>query len=61
MSEKWRESWEWGLRIPQVTGVQYVRSDPKHSDDLKKIKEEVFVSQELGIDVEFKEGLQVKG
>ncbi|KAF6815518.1 FAD dependent oxidoreductase [Colletotrichum plurivorum] len=48
-------------KLPGYTISQYVRSDPKHSDDLKTIKEEVLTFQELGVDVEFKEGLQVKG
>ncbi|KAF6791381.1 FAD dependent oxidoreductase [Colletotrichum sojae] len=48
-------------KLPGYTISQYVPSHPKHSDYLKEIKEEVLVSQELGVNVEFKEGLQVKG
>ncbi|TLD11895.1 hypothetical protein PspLS_11231 [Pyricularia sp. CBS 133598] len=48
-------------QVPAYTISQYSRNDPKHAEDLEEIKKEVQLAQQLGIDVEFNEGLQVKG
>ncbi|TLS28063.1 hypothetical protein PpBr36_00114 [Pyricularia pennisetigena] len=48
-------------QVPGYTVSQYSRNDPKHADDMEEIKKEVQLAQQLGIDVEFNEGLQVKG
>ncbi|TDZ46106.1 putative Rieske 2Fe-2S iron-sulfur protein YhfW [Colletotrichum trifolii] len=47
--------------LPGYTVSQYARNDPKHAEDVEEIKKETQFARELGIDVEFEEGLQVKG
>ncbi|WYZ41410.1 hypothetical protein EsH8_V_000305 [Colletotrichum jinshuiense] len=48
-------------KLPGYMVSQYSRSDPKHDEDIKSIREEVDCAKELGIDVEFKDGLAIKG
>ncbi|KAL0942700.1 FAD dependent oxidoreductase [Colletotrichum truncatum] len=48
-------------KLPGYMISQYARNDPKHAEDLEEVKQEVEFAKELGLDVEFREGLTVKG
>lgn len=47
--------------LPGYDISQYLRSDPKHQDDIEELKDEAAKAKAAGLDVEFVEGGTVKG
>ncbi|KAK3059841.1 hypothetical protein LTS18_009935, partial [Coniosporium uncinatum] len=48
-------------KLPGYQVSQYERGDPKHSEEVEQLKQEVSKAKSLGMNVEFKEGFAVKG
>lgn len=40
---------------------QYAPTDPRHVDDLKAIREKLNLARDLGLDVEFSDGIDIDG
>ena len=47
--------------LPGYNVSQYPKSDPKHNEDVKTLKEEVAKAQELRLPANFKEGFAIRG
>ncbi|EON95802.1 putative fad dependent oxidoreductase protein [Phaeoacremonium minimum UCRPA7] len=48
-------------QVPGYEISQFPRGDEKHADDVSEIKEEAQLANELGLDVEYRDGLTIKG